>query len=43
MRSDNQSDADRRRSVRRTALLLSLVALAFYVGFIVMAVVRGSS
>jgi hypothetical protein len=31
---------ERRRSVRRTALWLGLVAVAFYVGFIVMSVVR---
>jgi len=35
-------DADRRRRVRRTALLLALIAAAFYVGFIVMSVVRGA-
>ena len=31
---------DRRRSVRRTALWLALVALAFYLGFIAMGVLR---
>jgi hypothetical protein len=35
-------DPDRRKRVRRTALLCALVALAFYVGFIVMMVIRGS-
>lgn len=34
------TDAERRRKVRRGALLLGLVALAFYVVFIAMAVVR---
>ena len=34
--------ADRRRSVRRTALWLALVAAAFYFGFIALAVLRGS-
>jgi predicted nucleic acid-binding Zn ribbon protein len=33
---------ERRRRVRRSVLLWSLVAAAFYVGFIVMAVVHGS-
>lgn len=33
-------DVERRKRVRRTALLLMLIAAAFYVGFIVMAVVR---
>jgi hypothetical protein len=33
----------RRRRVRRSALALALVAAAFYVGFIVLALVRGSS
>ena len=31
---------ERRAKVRRSTLILSLVALAFYVGFIVMSVVR---
>jgi hypothetical protein len=31
---------DRRRSVRRTALWLALVAVAFYLGFIAMGVLR---
>lgn len=35
-------DADRRRQIRRSALLFGLIALAFYVGFIVMAVMRNS-
>ncbi|MCU0758506.1 MAG: hypothetical protein MUF07_04795 [Steroidobacteraceae bacterium] len=38
-----QDDRDRARRVRRNAIVLGLVALAFYVGFILMAVtgVRG--
>jgi hypothetical protein len=32
----------RRRGVRRTALLFGLIALLFYVGFIVLTLVRGS-
>ncbi|HSY05716.1 MAG TPA: hypothetical protein VK803_07190 [Steroidobacteraceae bacterium] len=35
-------DGDRRRRVRRSALLWSLVAIAFYVGFIILTLVRGS-
>ena len=35
-------EAQRRRRVRRSALFFALVALAFYVGFIVMMVARGS-
>jgi hypothetical protein len=35
-------DRERRRAVRRTALWLGLLALAFYFGFIAMSVVRGS-
>jgi hypothetical protein len=34
-------DGERRRRVRRSALLFALVAAAFYVGFIVMMVARG--
>lgn len=34
------SEEERRRKVRRTALVLGLVALTFYVGFIVMSVMR---
>jgi hypothetical protein len=33
-------DPARRRRVRRTATVLGLIALAFYLGFIVMAVVK---
>jgi hypothetical protein len=32
----------RKRGVRRTAILFGLIALFFYVGFIVLIVVRGS-
>ena len=44
MAATGMADADReqRRRVRRSALLWALVAAAFYVGFIVFAVVRGS-
>ncbi len=35
--------AERRKRVRRTALVLALIASAFYFGFIIMAVVRASS
>jgi hypothetical protein len=34
----NLLDHERRRRVRRTTLWLSLVALAFYIGFIAMSV-----
>jgi hypothetical protein len=37
-----QDDGGRRRRVRRSALLWASVALAFYLGFIVMMLVRGS-
>ena len=33
-------DADTKKGVRRTALILALVAIAFYLGFILMGVVR---
>jgi len=32
----------RKRGVRRTAIVFALIALFFYVGFIVLTVVRGS-
>ena len=35
------ADAEQRRRVRRSALLWALIAAAFYLGFIVMAVTRG--
>jgi hypothetical protein len=34
--------AGRRRNIRRNASLLGLIALAFYLGFIVIAMMRGS-
>ena len=34
--------AARRRSVRRSAIVLTLIAAAFYLGFIAMMLVRGS-
>ncbi len=34
------NDSERRKRVRRTTLVLAIVAIAFYVGFIVMSVVR---
>jgi hypothetical protein len=34
-------EAERRRRVRRSVIVLALVAAAFYIGFIVMAVTRG--
>jgi hypothetical protein len=36
-----QPTDDRRAQIRRTALVLGLVALAFYLGFIAMAVMKG--
>jgi hypothetical protein len=33
--------ADRRKRIRRSFIVLALVAAAFYVGFIVLAVTRG--
>lgn len=35
-------DAERERRIRRTAILLGLVALAVYVGFILLTASRGS-
>ncbi len=32
----------RRRGIRRTTIVVGLIALAFYIGFIVLIVVRGS-
>ena len=34
--------SERRRSVRRSALLFAFIAAAFYLGFIVMTLVRGA-
>ena len=36
------TDPERRRRVRRSALLLALIAAAFYLGFIIMSVVRAT-
>ena len=38
--SDQNVTEEQRRRVRRSAILLGLVALSFYVAFIVMSVVR---
>ena len=38
---DDEADK-RRRGIRRTALFFGLIALAFYIGFIVLTLVRGS-
>jgi hypothetical protein len=35
-------DAERRKRIRRTALLFGGIALAFYLGFIALAVIRNS-
>jgi hypothetical protein len=35
-------DEEKRKRVRRSAILFGLIALAFYIGFIVMTLVRGS-
>jgi hypothetical protein len=35
------NETDRKRSVRRTALWLALIALAVYLGFIALGVMRG--
>jgi len=34
------TDAERKRRVRRTALIMTAVAMAFYLGFILMGVLR---
>jgi len=36
----NSHTGDRRRAVRRTTIILVAVALAFYLGFILMGVLR---
>jgi predicted nucleic acid-binding Zn ribbon protein len=43
--SESLSDIDevRRKRIRRNTIVLLLVAAAFYVGFIVMSVMRGQS
>jgi hypothetical protein len=35
-----EADADRKRKIRRTALIVAGIAVAFYVGFILMGVLR---
>jgi hypothetical protein len=34
------SDAERKKNIRRTALIVGAIAIAFYVGFIMMGVLR---
>jgi len=34
------SDAERKKNIRRTTLIVAGIALAFYIGFIMMGVVR---
>jgi hypothetical protein len=36
-------ETDRRRKIRRTAIVFGLIAAAFYLGFIVMSVIRATS
>jgi hypothetical protein len=40
--SATRTAAERRRSVRRTAIVFALIAAGFYFGFIIMMLVRGS-
>ena len=40
MAAEINDDADRKRGIRRTALWTSLLALAFYVGFILLGVLN---
>jgi hypothetical protein len=40
---ESSEHAARRRRVRRTAILFGLIATAFYLGFIVMSVIRSGS
>ena len=35
-----RDDSEQRRNIRRTALLMAGIAVAFYVGFILMGVLR---
>ena len=37
-----EASQEQRRRVRRSALLWGLIAVAFYIGFILIAVVRGT-
>ncbi len=34
------SDAERKKNIRRTALIVGAIAIAFYLGFIAMGVLR---
>jgi len=34
------SDVEQKKNIRRTALIVGAIALAFYIGFIMMGVVR---
>jgi hypothetical protein len=34
------NDAERKRNIRRTALIVGAVAVAFYIGFILLGVLR---
>jgi hypothetical protein len=43
MQTVNDEAATQRRRVRRNSILLGLVALSFYVAFIVMSVVRAQN
>ena len=40
--ADLEASHEQRRRVRRSALLWGLIAAAFYIGFILIAVVRGT-
>jgi hypothetical protein len=33
-------DSDRKKGIRKTALILTAIAIAFYIGFIMMGVLR---
>lgn len=36
----NVNDAERKKGIRRTALIVAAIAIAFYVGFIMIGVLR---
>ncbi len=36
----NENTADKRKAVRRTTIILVTIALAFYLGFVLMGVLR---
>jgi hypothetical protein len=40
--AEDHETEKRKRGVRRTAIVFGLIALLFYVGFIVLTVIRGS-